>query len=141
LYRVCYSVGVPSGQRKIIPPVDVANAAEKDVTMRNCVATCLSLFLSFVTPVYAETARPGSKAVNIDVWDLLQSVGIIVDPGIKNDILRKTIDVTGTDGYVTVFTAGEIAPNFGGNQVLVVYEVDGQPIGADGPAEIVAPGD
>ena len=109
--------------------------------MRNCVATCLSLFLSFVTPVYAETARPGSKAVNIDVWDLLQSVGIIVDPGIKNDILRKTIDVTGTDGYVTVFTAGEIAPNFGGNQVLVVYEVDGQPIGADGPAEIVAPGD
>ena len=109
--------------------------------MRNCVAACLSLFLSFVTPVYAETARPGSKAVNIDVWDLLQSVGIIVDPGIKNDILRKTIDVTGTDGYVTVFTAGEIAPNFGGNQVLVVYEVDGQPIGPDGPAEIVAPGD
>jgi hypothetical protein len=75
------------------------------------------------------------------LWDLLLSVGIVVDPSIKNDILRKTIVVTGTDGYVAVFTAGEIAPNFGGNQVLVVYEVDGQPIGADGPAEIVAPGD
>jgi hypothetical protein len=75
------------------------------------------------------------------LWDLLQSVGIIIDPSIKNDILRKTVVVTGTDGYVAVFTAGEIAPNFGGNQVLVVYEVDGEPIGADGPAEIVAPGD
>jgi hypothetical protein len=75
------------------------------------------------------------------LWDLLQSVGIIVDPTVKNDILRKTIVVTGTDGYVAVFTAGEIAPNFGGNQVLVVYEVDGEPLGADGLAEIVAPGD
>ena len=75
------------------------------------------------------------------LWDLLQSVGIVVDPTVKNDILRKTIVVTGTDGYVAVFTAGEIAPNFGGNQVLVAYEVDGEPLGADGPAEIVAPGD
>ena len=75
------------------------------------------------------------------LWDLLQSVGIVVDPSIKNDILRKTIVVTGTDGYVAVFTAGEIAPNFGGNQILVAYEVDGEPLGADGPAEIIAPGD
>jgi DMSO/TMAO reductase YedYZ molybdopterin-dependent catalytic subunit len=75
------------------------------------------------------------------LWDLLQSVGIIVNPVIKNDILRKTIVVTGTDGYAAVFTAGEIAPNFGGNQVLVAYEVDGEPLGTDGPTEIVAPGD
>jgi len=75
------------------------------------------------------------------LWDLLQSVGIIINPVIKNDILRKTIVVTGTDGYAAVFTAGEIAPNFGGNQVLVAYEVDGEPLGTDGSAEIVAPGD
>jgi DMSO/TMAO reductase YedYZ molybdopterin-dependent catalytic subunit len=75
------------------------------------------------------------------LWDLLQSVGVIVDPTIKNDILRKTIVVTGTDGYISVFTAGEIAPNFGGNQVLVAYEVNGAPLGTEGPAEIVAPGD
>jgi Oxidoreductase molybdopterin binding domain len=75
------------------------------------------------------------------LWDLLQSVGIIVDPVIKNDILRKTIIVTGSDGYAEVFAAGEIAPNFGGNQVLIAYEVDGQLLGTEGPAEIVAPGD
>jgi hypothetical protein len=75
------------------------------------------------------------------LWDLLQSVGIITNPAVKNDILHKTITVTGTDGYVAVFTAGEIDPGFGGNQILVAYLVNGQPLGAEGPAQIVAPGD
>ena len=75
------------------------------------------------------------------LWDLLQSVGIKTRPTIKNDILRKVIIVTGTDGYVAVFTAGEIAPSFGGNQILVAYAVNGKPLGAAGPAQIVAPGD
>jgi hypothetical protein len=75
------------------------------------------------------------------LWDLLQSVGIITDPNIKNDILRKIIIVTGTDGYVAVFTAGEIDPGFGGNQILVAYAANGQPLGSEGPAQIVAPGD
>jgi hypothetical protein len=75
------------------------------------------------------------------LWDLLQSVGVITDPNIKNDILRKIIIVTGTDGYVAVFTAGEIDPGFGGNQILVAYAVNGQALGSEGPAQIVAPGD
>jgi Oxidoreductase molybdopterin binding domain len=75
------------------------------------------------------------------LWDLLQSVGIITNPNIKNDILRKIIVVTGTDGYVADFTAGEIDPGFGGNQILVAYAVNGQPLGSAGPAQIVAPGD
>jgi len=75
------------------------------------------------------------------LWDLLQSVGIITDPTIKNDILRKIIIVTGTDGYVADFTAGEIDPGFGGDQILVAYEVNGQALGCSGPAQIVAPGD
>jgi DMSO/TMAO reductase YedYZ molybdopterin-dependent catalytic subunit len=75
------------------------------------------------------------------LWDLLQSVGIVTDPHIKNDILRKIIIVTGTDGYVAVFTAGEIDPFFGGNQILLAYAVNGQALGCGGPAQIVAPGD
>jgi hypothetical protein len=75
------------------------------------------------------------------LWDLLQSVGIVTDPNVKNDILRKIIIVTGTDGYVSVFTAGEIDPGFGGDQMLVAYEDNGQPLGSEGPAQIVAPGD
>jgi Oxidoreductase molybdopterin binding domain len=76
------------------------------------------------------------------LWDLLQSAGgIVTDSTIKNDILRKIIVVTGTDGYVSVFSAGEIDPAFGGNQMLVAYEENGQPLGSEGPASIVSPGD
>jgi hypothetical protein len=75
------------------------------------------------------------------LWDLLQSVGIVVDPNIKNDILRKSVIVTGSDGYKSVFGVGEIAPNFGGVQIIVAYAADGQLLGQDGFARIVAPGD
>jgi hypothetical protein len=75
------------------------------------------------------------------LWDLLQSVGIILDSTIKNDILHQIVIVTGSDGYETVFGAGEIAPNFGGDQILVAYGVNGQSLGSDGFARIVAPGD
>jgi DMSO/TMAO reductase YedYZ molybdopterin-dependent catalytic subunit len=75
------------------------------------------------------------------LWDLLQCVGIRLDPSIKNDILHQIVIVTGIDGYESVFGAGEIAPNFGGDQIIVAYAVNGQPLGSDGFARIVAPGD
>jgi hypothetical protein len=43
--------------------------------------------------------------------------------------------MTGTDGYVSVITA------FGGNQIIIAYAVNGQPLGCEGPAQTVAPGD
>jgi hypothetical protein len=39
------------------------------------------------------------------------------------------------------FGAGEIAPNFGGDQIIVAYAVNGQPLTDTGFARIVAPGD
>jgi hypothetical protein len=75
------------------------------------------------------------------LWDLLQSVGIVVDPTIKNDILRKVVIVTGSDGYQSVFGGGEISPTFGGAQIMVAYAADAQPLGKDGFARIIAPGD
>jgi DMSO/TMAO reductase YedYZ molybdopterin-dependent catalytic subunit len=75
------------------------------------------------------------------LWDLLQSVGIRLDSTIKNDILHQIVIVTGSDGYESVFGAGELAPNFGGNQITIAYKVNGQALGIDGFARIVAPGD
>ena len=75
------------------------------------------------------------------LWDLLQSTGIVVDPTIKNDILRLVIIVTGSDGYTSVFGAGEVTPGFGGDQIVIAYAQDGLPLGSDGFAKIVAPGD
>ena len=76
------------------------------------------------------------------LWDLLQSVGgITVDPKVKNDILRSAVIITGSDGYASVFGAGEIAPGFGGDQIMIAYAQDGLPLGPDGFAKIIAPGD
>jgi DMSO/TMAO reductase YedYZ molybdopterin-dependent catalytic subunit len=75
------------------------------------------------------------------LWDLLQSVGIKLDQSIKNDILHKVVVVTGSDGYETVFGAGEIDPGFGGEQIAIAYAEDGQSLGQDGFAKIIAPGD
>jgi len=76
------------------------------------------------------------------LWDVLQSAGgVAVDPNVKNDIIHKIIIVSGRDGYEAVFSAGEIAPDFGGAQILVAYEANGQPLDDGGSARIVVPGD
>lgn len=75
------------------------------------------------------------------LWDLLNSLGIVLDPAVKNDILRKVVVVTGTDGYKSVFALGEIAPGFGGNQVMVAVAADGLPLDTQGPARIAVPTD
>lgn len=75
--------------------------------------------------------------------DLLNTTaGLISNPAIKNDLLRQRVVVTGSDGYQAVFSIGELAPQFGGEQVMVAYAVNGEPLNqSTGFAEIIAPGD
>jgi hypothetical protein len=78
------------------------------------------------------------------LWDLLNDPpvgGIVTNPKVKNDILRKVVIVTGTDCYQSVFGAGEIDPSFGGSQIMVAYATGGHSLGSDGFARIVVPGD
>lgn len=83
-----------------------------------------------------------SKFTGVLLWDLLQKVGIKTDPKIKNGILRKLLIVRATDGYAVSITVGELAPQFGGQQVIVAYEQDGKLLGPDsGFARLVFPGD
>ena len=75
-------------------------------------------------------------------WGLLNLAGIITDPTIKNDILGKYVIATGSDGYQTVFSLGELSPNFGNQADLVAYaNAPGNPLTTDGFARIVVPGD
>lgn len=76
------------------------------------------------------------------LYDVLQKAGIITDSSRKNDILRKTVLVTGTDGYGAAVSLGEVVPKFAGKQVILAYEEDGQPLPqADGFARLIVPGD
>jgi DMSO/TMAO reductase YedYZ molybdopterin-dependent catalytic subunit len=75
------------------------------------------------------------------LWDVLNTAGIVVDPNVKNDILRKVVIVIGSDGYQAVIAGGELVPQFGGEQIIVAYLQDGQLLGADGFARLIVPGD
>ncbi len=49
--------------------------------------------------------------------------------------------LSGSDGYEAIFGAGEIDPEFGGDQIIIAYAENGQSLGQDGFAKIIAPGD
>ncbi len=76
------------------------------------------------------------------LWRLIEEAGVTEDAAKKNDIMRHTVTITGSDGYSAVLSLGEIAPEFGGDQAIVAYEQDGKPIaGADGFARLIVPTD
>jgi DMSO/TMAO reductase YedYZ molybdopterin-dependent catalytic subunit len=75
------------------------------------------------------------------LWDLLQQAGIKTAAG-KNEIIRRTVVVTSSDGYATVLSAAEIDPEFGGEQAIIAYAKDGQPLSdARGFARLILPAD
>ncbi len=84
----------------------------------------------------------GHSYVGVSFWDFLNTtVGISVDPGVKNDLLGKYVVATGSDGYKAAFSLGELSSDFGNQPDLIAYEVDGQPLGANGFARLVVPND
>ena len=76
------------------------------------------------------------------LYDLLTQAQIILNPGVKNDLNRKVILVTGSDCYQQAFTMGELAPAIGGqHQVIVAFAKDGALLTDAGFARIINPGD
>ncbi len=76
------------------------------------------------------------------LWDVLNAAGIVTDATIKNDVLRKLVTVTGSDGYQADLSLGEIDPAFGNEAVLLATsDTGGLVAGGDGFAQLVVPGD
>jgi molybdate transport system substrate-binding protein len=76
------------------------------------------------------------------LYDLLQKTGLKIDTTRKNDLVRKVVLVTGSDGYSVAVAWGEIDPHFAGKKVIVAYQQDGQALPTkDGFARLVVPGD
>ncbi len=111
-------------------------------------STVTAATLEALTP-YTETVtyRSGSTSVTDTytgalLWDVLSAAGIVVDPTVKNDVLRKLVSVTGSDGYQVDLSLGELDPAFGDEPILLAYaDTDGQLAGGDGFARLVVPGD
>ncbi len=91
---------------------------------------------------YAGLGQVSASYTGVLLWDLLGAAGLITNPTIKNDLLRQRVVVTGSDGYQAVFSLGELAPQFGGEQVMMAYAANGALLDqSTGFAEIIVPGD
>ena len=76
------------------------------------------------------------------LYDVLQKAQVTALKGRKNDLLRKSLVVSGTDKYAVAVAWGEIDPQFANKKVLLAYEEDGKPLPhADGFARLIVPGD
>jgi hypothetical protein len=72
------------------------------------------------------------------LWSVLDHAGML--GGDRRARLRRTVLVTGRDGYTAVLALAEIDPEFEGKQVLLAYRRDGQPMDAHA-LRLVVPAD
>ena len=82
------------------------------------------------------------RFTGVRLYDVLQEVGVVAEPGDRTPLLRRYLVVTAKDGYRVVVSGGELDPNFGDVPMLLAWERDGQPLtGEEGPLQLVVPGD
>ena len=81
----------------------------------------------------------------VSLWTLLTDAngggGIITNPQVQNDSLRKYIVATGSDGYKVVVVLSEIDPQFGNQPDLIAVAFNGGSLGQNGLTRLVVPGD
>lgn len=83
-----------------------------------------------------------STYTGVSLWNLLdQAVGIATNPAIKNDILGMYVVATGSDGYKSVFSMGELNPAFGNQPDMIAYAVNSEMLSGNGFARLVVPND
>jgi len=76
-------------------------------------------------------------------WDLIEAAVVDVNPNQPNDLLRHYVLITASDCFETLYSIGELSPQSGGSQpVIVAFERDGELLGpGEGMARIINPGD
>ena len=73
------------------------------------------------------------------LWTVLDHAGAI-ETRSPRDAVRRTVLITGRDGYTAILALGEIAPEFEGKRVILAERMDGHSLDPD-HLRIVVPGD
>ena len=79
----------------------------------------------------------------VELWALLQQTRLTSENGPRNEILKRTITITGADGYEVVLSGGELSPSFGAEPAIIAYAQDSKPLRTQdgGFARLIVPGD
>lgn len=95
----------------------------------------LSMDVSFMTSKGEQKGR----YEGVLLWDVLKQAKLL--EGIDHNAeLKRTFEVTGSDGYVIAFSIGEFAPDFGNTPAMIALKVDEKPLAATN-LRLIVPGD
>jgi hypothetical protein len=124
-------------------PAHPAHPASPVLTVSGAVADPASYTRSQLAALPAETiplrAGHGTVTATGVSLDYLVATAAPVLPAAKNALLRVIVTADGPAGRPVSFALGELDPNFGDHDAVVVLSVNGRPLSA-GPA-LVVPGD
>ena len=90
------------------------------------------------------TDRKGMKAryKGVAVTELLKKVGAAQGETLRGEWLRAFVTVEAHDEYRVVFALTEFDADFTDRVIILAYERDGEPLGAQtGPFQIIVPGE
>jgi hypothetical protein len=85
--------------------------------------------------------QPAKAWSGVSLAELLRKAGAPSGKTLRGKAMAMVVRVIGSDGYVVVFSLGELDADFGKRDVLLADRHDGQPLGADGPLRLVVSGD
>jgi hypothetical protein len=89
--------------------------------------------------LYNEHVKANQTYSGVELTDLLKPLGVPEKPHGKE--FRLYLVAEGSDGYQVVYSVGEVTPDVHDGTTMVADAMDGKPIGATGPLQLVTTGE
>ncbi len=89
--------------------------------------------------LYNEHVKANQTYSGVELMDLLKPLGVPEKPHGKE--FRLYLVAEGSDGYQVVYSVGEVTPDVHDGTTLLADALDGKPIGATGPLQLVTTGE
>jgi hypothetical protein len=89
--------------------------------------------------LYNEHAKADETFSGVALMELLKPLGVPEKPRGKDFAVYLVAE--GSDGYQVVYSIGEVSPDVHDGTVLVADAMDGKPLGANGPVQLVVSGE
>jgi hypothetical protein len=92
------------------------------------------------------TVRNGHTSANenysgVPLPVLLARINAPMGSELRGKAMTSYVVATGSDGYSVVLSLAEVDPEFRDSQAIVAEARDGQPLGKNGPFQLIVPGD
>ena len=89
----------------------------------------------------AAEGEPRSTWQGVALEDIVRRVCVASGDSLTGRALARLVRVTAADGYQVIFSAAELAPDFGDTEVILADAKDGKPLAQDGPFRLIVPKD